>query len=54
MTTYKELKRQHLLKEITEEEYQRGKNEIIERMMHLYFRDYITLDELKARVKLLD
>ena len=51
MITYKELKRQHLLKEITEEEYQKKKGILIERLLDLYFHDIITLDELKSRVE---
>lgn len=51
MITYKELKRQYMLKEITEEEYQQKKTLLIERLLQLYFREYITLEELKERIK---
>lgn len=39
-----ELKKQYALKNITEDEY-------IRILMNLYFREYITLEELKARIK---
>lgn len=51
MTTYRELRRQYMMKEITEEEYQQKKDRLTEALIHLYFRDYITLDELKKRLK---
>lgn len=51
MKTLRELKRQYALRQITEEEYQQKEDALIERLIHLYFREFITLEELKERIK---
>ncbi len=51
MNTLHELKKQYALKQITEKEYKKKEDEYIRRLIHLYFREYITLEELKERVK---
>lgn len=51
MSTLRELKNQYALKQISEEEYRQKKDVLIERLVQLYFREYITLEELKERIK---
>lgn len=51
MNTLRELKKQHALKQISEKEYHQKKDALIEKLVHLYFRDFITLEELKDRIK---
>lgn len=51
MNTLYEIERQYALKQISEEEYQQKKDALIEKLVHLYFRDFITLEELKDRIK---
>lgn len=51
MDYYQDLKRQLLTKEITAEEFKKKEDKYIRRLMNLYFRDFITLEELKARIK---
>lgn len=51
MSTLRELKKQYALKQISEEEYQQKKDALVERLVQLYFREYITLEELKERIK---
>ncbi len=51
MDYYRNLKRQHLLKEITEEEYQKKKEQFMRKLFDLYCMDLITEEELKARIK---
>lgn len=51
MRYYQGLKRQLLMKEISEAEFKKKEDEYIRRLMHLYFREYITLEELKDRIK---
>ena len=50
MTHLHELKKQYALKQITEAEYKKKEDECIRKLIHLYFREYITLDELKERI----
>lgn len=51
MKTLHELRKQHALKQISEEEYRQKKDNLLETLVHLYFREYITLEELKERIK---
>lgn len=51
MTTYKEMKRQYLLKEITEEEYKKKEEQFFRRLFDLYCMDLITEEELRSRIK---
>lgn len=46
-----ELKKQYVLGAITEAEYNRKEDKYIRLLMNLYFREYITLEELKERIK---
>lgn len=50
MTSLHEIKKQYALKQITEAEYKRKEDEYIRKLINLYFRDFITLDELKERI----
>lgn len=51
MNTLRELKKQYALKQISEAEYQQKKDDLLETLVHLYFREFITLEELKERIK---
>lgn len=51
MKTLHDLKRQYALKQISETEYQQKKDALIDRLLQLYFREFITLEELKERIK---
>lgn len=46
-----ELQKQYIIGRITEAEYKQKEDQYIRMMMNLYFRDFITLEELKERIK---
>lgn len=52
--TYAELKIKYMLKEITKEEYERGKAELIYKLFTLYEKPIIDEEILRARIKLLN
>lgn len=47
MTTYKEIQRQYMMKEITEEEYKKKKDERLRRLFDLYCMDLLTEEEFR-------
>lgn len=47
MTTYKEIQRQYMMKEITEEEYKVAKDKRLRRLFDLYCMDLLTEEELR-------
>ena len=49
--TYAELTRKYMLKEITEEEYKRGKQELIYRLFDLYEESIIDEKVLRERIE---
>ena len=49
--TYAELTRKYMLKEITEEEYKRGKQELIYKLFDLYEESILDEETLRARIK---
>ena len=49
--TYAELTRKYMIKEITEEEYKRGKEELIYELFTLYEETIIDEDVLRERLK---
>lgn len=51
--TYRELKRKYLLKEITEEEYEQGKEKIFERLFEMYEENIIDQTTLTNKIKML-
>ena len=51
MTSLHELKKQYALKQISEAEYKKREDEYIRRLVNLYFREYITFEELKKRIQ---
>lgn len=51
MTNYKELRKQYMLKQITEDEYKERQEQYIETLVHLYCRDLLTKEELNERMK---
>lgn len=52
--TYAELTRKYMLKEITEEEYKRGKQELIYRLFDLYEESIIDEKVLRERIEKLN
>lgn len=52
--TYAELTRKYMLKEISKEEYERGKEEIIYSLFDLYEESIIDEKILRERIKLLN
>lgn len=52
--TYAELKIKYMLKEITKEEYKRGKVELIYKLFTLYEESIIDEEILRAKIKLLN
>lgn len=51
--TYAELTRKYMLKEISREEYERGKEELIYRLFDLYEESVIDEKILRARLNLI-
>lgn len=51
--TYNELKRKHLLREITEEEYQRGKEKLIQELFDRYEECIISEKDLTDRLNII-
>lgn len=51
--TYAELTRKYMLKEITKEEYERGKEEIIYRLFDLYEESIMDEETLRERLNLI-
>lgn len=51
--TYAELTRKYMLKEISKEEYERGKEELIYRLFDLYEEAIIDEEVLRERLKLI-
>lgn len=47
MTTFKELTRQYMTKEITEEEYEKQKDKRLRRLFDLYCMDLLTEEEFR-------
>ena len=47
MTTFKELQKQYMLKEITEEEYEKQKDRHLRRLFDLYCMDLLTEEEFR-------
>lgn len=52
--TYAELTRKYMLKEISKEEYERGKEELIYKLFTLYEESIIDEEILRERIKLLN
>ena len=52
--TYAELTRKYMLKEISREEYERGKEEIIYRLFDLYEESIMDEEILRERLKMLN
>lgn len=52
--TYAELTRKYMLKEISEEEYKRGKQELIYRLFDLYEESIIDEKILRERLNLIN
>ena len=52
--TYAELTRKYMLKEITKEEYERGKEEIIYRLFDLYEESIMDEETLRERLNLIN
>ena len=52
--TYSELKRKYMLKEISKEEYEREKEEIIYKLFTLYEYSIIDDENLRAKIKILN
>lgn len=51
MTTFKELKKNYLLKEITEEEYKKKEDMYLRRLFDLYCMDLLTEEEFRKMAK---
>lgn len=51
--TYRELRRKYMLKEITEEEYERGKEKIFERLFEMYEENIVDETTLTNKIKIL-
>lgn len=51
--TYSELKRKYMLHEITKEEYEKGKDDLIRMLFEMYEECKIDEDLLKDRVEIL-
>ena len=51
---YAELTRKYMLKEISKEEYKRGKEDLIYKLFTLYEETIIDEEILRARIKLLN
>ena len=47
MATFKELQRQYMMKEITEEEYKKQKDKRLRRLFDLYCMDLLTEEEFR-------
>lgn len=47
MTTYKEIQRQYMMKEITEEEYKEKKDRHLRRLFDLYCMDMLSEEEFR-------
>ena len=47
MTTFKEITRQYMMKEITEEEYEKQKDKRLRRLFDLYCMDLLTEEEFR-------
>lgn len=52
--TYAELTRKYMLKEISKEEYERGKEELIYRLFDLYEESIIDKKVLRERLNLIN
>ena len=52
--TYSELKRKYMLHEITKEEYEHGKEELIYKLFTLYEESIIDKEILRARINILN
>ena len=52
--TYAELTRKYMLKEISREEYERGKEEIIYKLFDLYEESIMDEETLRERLKILN
>ena len=52
--TYAELTRKYMLKEISKEEYERGKEEIIYRLFDLYEESIMDEETLRERLRMLN
>lgn len=50
---YRDLKRKYMLKEITEEEYEKEKTLIIERLLDLYAMDMLTKEQFLEKLNIL-
>lgn len=51
--TYNELKKKYMLREISEEEYEKGKEELIRRLFERYEECLIDEKDLKTRIKII-
>ena len=51
MTTFKEIQRQYMMKEITEEEYKKKKDMRLRRLFDLYCMDLLTEEEFRKMAK---
>ena len=51
--TYAELTRKYMLKDITKEEYERGKEDLIYKLFDLYEESIIDEEVLRARLNLI-
>lgn len=51
--TYNELKRKYMLHEITKEEYEKGKNDLIHRLFEMYEECKVNENVLEDRLEIL-
>lgn len=50
MLIYSDLKKKYMLKEISEEEFERERDKIIERIVEMYVRDLIDKETAKKKI----